>query len=100
MGKKSNGEVRPAIDMAPDELRRFGYRAADLLVEHTESLPRTPCRSPVPESVRHALMHQPLPVGPSDADSLLEYIESTIYRYPMGNSSSRFFGWVNSPAAP
>src|SRR5437773_9499280 len=45
-------------------------------------------------------MDQPVPEVPSDADALLDYARSKILRYPMGNSSPRFFGWVNSTADP
>jgi glutamate/tyrosine decarboxylase-like PLP-dependent enzyme len=44
--------------------------------------------------------HQSLPRGPSEPDALLDFVASTILPYPMGNSSPRFFGWVNSPPAP
>ena len=88
------------IDMMPDEFRRLGYRAVDLLADHLTSLSSKPCRSPVPADVRNELMRQPLPEGPSDAAALIDYVGSTIFRYPMGNGSPRFFGWVNSPPAP
>lgn len=88
------------IDMPPDEFRRLGYRAVDLLAEHFASLSRQPCRSPVPDPTRRELMDQPLPAGSADPDALLDYVEAKILRYPMGNGSPRFFGWVNSPAAP
>jgi glutamate/tyrosine decarboxylase-like PLP-dependent enzyme len=45
-------------------------------------------------------MHQPLPHSPTDPDALLDYVGSTIFRFPMGNGSPRFFGWINPPAAP
>jgi aromatic-L-amino-acid/L-tryptophan decarboxylase len=88
------------IDMPPDEFRRLGYRAVDLLADYLTAVSSQPCRSPVPADVRHALMHQSLPAGPSEPDTLLEYIASTILPYPMGNGSPRFFGWINSPPAP
>jgi glutamate/tyrosine decarboxylase-like PLP-dependent enzyme len=88
------------IDMTRDEFRRLGYRAIDLLADHLASLSSSPCRSPVPADVQHALMRQRLPEDPSEPDALLDYVASTIFRYPMGNGSPRFFGWVNSPPAP
>jgi glutamate/tyrosine decarboxylase-like PLP-dependent enzyme len=88
------------IDIPAEEFRRLGYRAVDLLVEHMSSLRTQPCRSPVPEDVRRELMDHPPPEDGSDPDVLLDYARSTILRYPMGNGSPRFFGWVNSPAAP
>jgi aromatic-L-amino-acid decarboxylase len=93
-------DPRPPIDIPPEEFRRLGYRAVDLLTEHFAGLSRHPCRSPVPDEVRRDLLEQPLPDGPGDADALLDDIGSKILAYPMGNGSPRFFGWVNSPAAP
>ena len=88
------------IDMSPDEFRRLGYRAVDLLADDLASLRSRPCRSPVPPDVQQALMDQPLPQGPSEPDGLIDYVGSTIFRYPMGNGSSRFFAWANPPPAP
>jgi glutamate/tyrosine decarboxylase-like PLP-dependent enzyme len=88
------------IDMSPDEFRRLAYRAVDLLADDLASLRSRPCRSPVPPDVQDALMHQPLPHGPSEPDALIDYVGSTIFRYPMGNGSPRFFAWANSPPAP
>ena len=91
---------RPAIDIAPEEFRRLGYRAIDLLTEHFAALSQGPCRLPVPEDVRRELMEAPIPTEPADADALLDDVAANILSYPMGNGSPRFFGWVNSSAAP
>jgi aromatic-L-amino-acid decarboxylase len=88
------------IDIPPDEFRRLGYRAVDLLADYFGSLSHAPCRSPVPDEVRHELMHQPFPHAPSGPGALLDYVASTILRFPMGNGSPRFFGWINPPPAP
>ena len=88
------------IDLPIEEFRRLGYRAVDLLAEHFASMSEQPCRSPVPDDVRRELMEAPVPSGPHDPDALLDYARAQILRYPMGNGSPRFFGWVNSSAAP
>jgi aromatic-L-amino-acid/L-tryptophan decarboxylase len=88
------------IDMSPDEFRRLGHRAVDLIADYLTALPGRPCRSPVPADVRQQLIDEPLPEHASDADALLDYVRSTVFQYPMGNGSPRFFGWVNSPPAP
>src|SRR5688572_12387829 len=92
--------VQSMIDLSPDEFRRLGYRAVDLLADDLASLRSRPCRSPVPPDLQQALMHQPLPQEPSEPDALIDYVGSTIFRYPMGNASPRFFAWGNSPPAP
>jgi aromatic-L-amino-acid/L-tryptophan decarboxylase len=88
------------IDLPPDEFRRLGYRAIDLLADHFAALPSGKCRLPVPADVQRTLSQQPLPQGATDPDTLLDFVASTIFRYPMGNGSPRFFAWGNSPAAP
>jgi glutamate/tyrosine decarboxylase-like PLP-dependent enzyme len=88
------------IDMAPEEFRRLGHRAVDLLTEHFASLNAGACRTPVPDAVRRTLLDQPVPREGQGADALLDEVASTILQYPMGNGSPRFFGWVNSPSAP
>jgi aromatic-L-amino-acid decarboxylase len=88
------------IDISPEEFRRLGYRAIDLLTEHLAALANEPSRSPVPEAIRRDLMDAPAPQEGSDPETLLDEIASKMLRYPMGNGSPRFFGWVNSPAAP
>src|SRR6185295_14510761 len=88
------------IDLSPEEFRRLGYRAVDLVTAHLAALAEGPCRTPVADADRLTLLDQPLPLGGTDPDALLDDVASTILRYPMGNSSPRFFAWVNSSAAP
>src|SRR5262249_30710331 len=96
-----NGQVnRMSIDLSPEEFRRLGYRAVDALAEHFASFADRPARSPGPDAIRHHLMDRDVPQEGTDADRLLDDIASIVLRYPMGNGSPRFFGWVNSPAAP
>jgi glutamate/tyrosine decarboxylase-like PLP-dependent enzyme len=88
------------IDLSPDEFRRLGYRAVDLIAEHLAARADGPCRTPVTDADRRTLVDQPPPLHGADPDALLDDVASTILRYPMGNSSPRFFAWVNSSAAP
>jgi glutamate/tyrosine decarboxylase-like PLP-dependent enzyme len=88
------------IDLSAEEFRRLGYRAVDLLTEQFAALPDGPCRTPVPDAERRALMDRPVPRHGADPDAVLDDIASTILPYPMGNSSPRFFAWVNSSATP
>lgn len=88
------------IDLSPEEFRRLGYRAVDALTDHFASLAGLPARTPVPEATRRALLEAAAPVEGNDPAAVLDDIASTILRYPMGNNSPRFFGWVNSPSAP
>ncbi|MDX1994662.1 MAG: aminotransferase class V-fold PLP-dependent enzyme [bacterium] len=88
------------LDLSPDEFRRLGYQAIDALADLLANVHDAPARRPLPENVRQHLHHQPLPEEGADPAALLERVFSEILPYPMGNSSPRFFAWVNSPPAP
>jgi glutamate/tyrosine decarboxylase-like PLP-dependent enzyme len=88
------------IDLSPDDFRQLGYRAIDLLAEHLATSADAPTRRPVPDDLRQQFLTQPLPTEPGDPAALLETVAQDILAYPMGNSSPRFFAWVNSTPAP
>jgi glutamate/tyrosine decarboxylase-like PLP-dependent enzyme len=84
----------------PDELRRLGYRAVDLMVEHLAGLPAGPVFQPMTPAERLGLLEQPLPAGPTAPDAILDRIQAQVLAHPMGNGHPRFFGWINSPPVP
>jgi aromatic-L-amino-acid/L-tryptophan decarboxylase len=88
------------LDLTPEEFRRLGYRAVDLLAERLAAIRADPVRAPVPEEQRRDWMERPLPRTPTSPDALLDEAGASILRHPMGNASPRFFAWVNSPPAP
>jgi aromatic-L-amino-acid decarboxylase len=88
------------IDLTPDEFRRLGYRAVDLLAERLEAIRVDPVRTPVSDAQRRDWMTRPLPLAATSPDALLDEAQAAILRHPMGNASPRFFAWVNSPPAP
>jgi aromatic-L-amino-acid/L-tryptophan decarboxylase len=88
------------LDLSPDEFRRLGYRAIDMIAERLAHIDTLPTRQPVPSDLRERLMHSPPPQTGADPDALLDAVAADILPYPMGNGSPRFFAWVNSPPAP
>ncbi|MBZ0281539.1 MAG: amino acid decarboxylase [Anaerolineae bacterium] len=88
------------IDLSPDEFRRLGYRAIDILADQMDTIRDYPTRQPMPDVVRERFMKQPLPESGCDPTELIESFADEILPYPMGNASPRFFAWVNSPPAP
>jgi aromatic-L-amino-acid/L-tryptophan decarboxylase len=88
------------VDLSPEEFRRLAYQAVDLIVAQLEQVREQPVRQPVPEPLRAALMNQPLPREGAAPEALIERFAQEVQPYPMGNSSPRFMGWVNSPPAP
>lgn len=88
------------IDLSPEEFRKLGYQAIDLIAERLAAIDDAPVRQPVPAELREHLMHAPLPQTGTDPAELLQAAAEDVLPYPMGNASPRFFGWVNSPPAP
>lgn len=88
------------IDLSPEEFRRLGYLAVDMLADRLAQIHELPVRQPVPLDQRDKILHQPVPETATEIHTLLENIQNDILPYPMGNASSRFFARVNSPPAP
>lgn len=88
------------IDLSPEEFRQLGYQAIDMISERLAAMQDAPVRQPVPPELRDQLMHQPLPETGINPAALLEQVDELVLSYPMGNSSPRFFAWVNSSPAP
>ena len=91
-----------AVD--PDELRRLGYRAVDLMVEHLAGIADGPVFRPMTPDERRALLDQALPDGPAAPDAILDRIRDHVLAHPMGNGHPSFFGWISrnrmGPPAP
>lgn len=94
--------MQSPLDLTPDQFRALGYQAIDHIAARLDDLQqrRVPVRQPVPPDLRERLMHAPFQEPPADPSALIDQIVSDIFPYPMGNTSSAFFAWVNSPPAP
>lgn len=88
------------IDLTPDEFRRLGHQIIDLLADHLAGIREAPVRRLLPDDVRDRLLKTPLNDAPVSSDALLKQVQDDVLPYPLGNSSPRFFGWVNSTPAP
>lgn len=89
----------PTWAWSPDEVRRVGYRVADLIADHLTGLRDRPVFQPLPPALVHDLQSEPAPDQPTPADTILDEVAATIAAYPFGNGHPRFAGWVNSPPA-
>jgi aromatic-L-amino-acid/L-tryptophan decarboxylase len=84
----------------PEEVRRLGYRAVDLMVEHLAGIADGPVFQPMTPDERQVILDQSLPAGPTAPDAILDQIREQVLAHPMGNGHPRFFGWINSPPVP
>lgn len=90
---------RAEFAWSADEVRRVGYRVADMIADYLAGLPSRPVFAPVPAALADAILSTPLPESGESATAVLERFLETVAPYPFGNGHPRFFGWVNSPPA-
>ncbi len=86
------------FDLDPEELRRLGQRATDLVTEHRESLLRRPVFGKLGEAA--AFFDEPLPEQGQPLEELLEAVRQHVLPHAFGNSHPRFFAFINATADP
>ena len=96
----TTGHHLDPLALDPETLRRLGYRAVDLVVEHLAAMRDRDVFVPMPAAERARLLDEPLPDAGRGPDDILSAFEERVITRPMGNGHPRFFGWVNSPPAP
>jgi aromatic-L-amino-acid decarboxylase len=97
-----DGSPEITLELTSAQFRELGYKAIDLIADNLDRLQNRlePARRAVPPELRERLLTQVLPQRGMDPRELIEFVERNILPYPRGNIHPRFFGWVNSPAAP
>jgi aromatic-L-amino-acid decarboxylase len=90
------------LELTSSQFRELGYKAIDLIADNLDRLQNrlAPARRAVPPELREQLLTQVLPQQGTEPRALIEFVERNILPHPRGNIHPRFFGWVNSPAAP
>lgn len=89
----------PPFAWSKEELRRVGYRVADLISDHMSAVPSGRVFTPVPPELADGILNVPLPTSGESVDEVLDAFARDISPYPFGNGHPRFYGWVNSPPA-
>lgn len=87
-------------DLSPEDFRRLGHRAIDLIADRLASVREDPVRRPVDDAQRTRWATEPAPAAGRDPDGVLDRVATELFPHPMGNAHPRFFAWVNSPPAP
>jgi glutamate/tyrosine decarboxylase-like PLP-dependent enzyme len=86
------------FDLDPEEVRRLGHRAADIVADHCAGLRGGPVFGKVGTSA--ALFDEPLPEVGRPADDVLDVARDHVLSHPFGNSHPRFFAFINATADP
>ncbi len=82
-------------DMSPDEFRRLGYRAIDLMTEYYRNVRDTPVCSGQTAQQIEATFDEPLPEAPQDPDRILDAWEERIIPNATHLGSPNYYGYVN-----
>ncbi len=90
-----NNESR--LELAPEQMRRLGYRVVDLLVEHFTNLRHKPVGAKALPQQLHGLLHHPPSNEPSDPHQLLDFLDREIFPNCLHVDHPRFFAFVPSP---
>ncbi|RKE17598.1 aminotransferase class V-fold PLP-dependent enzyme [Streptomyces sp. TLI_171] len=83
-----------------DDFRSAAHAAAELVADYLDGVPGRPVWQPMDPAERAALLEWELPEDGVGLEELLKAVGERIMPHPMGNGSSRFFGWVNSSPQP
>jgi aromatic-L-amino-acid/L-tryptophan decarboxylase len=86
--------------LEPEEFRRLGHRAVDLMADCLAGIAAGPVFTPMTPEARADLLTEVLPETGGEPNAILERFAATVLPHPMGNGHPRFFGWVNSPPSP
>ena len=92
--------MKAPLAMDPEQFRRLGHQAVDLVADYLGGLPERAVFTPMTPGERKGLLDAPLPASGLEAAELLDQCRAQVLTHPMGNGHPRFFGWVNSPPAP
>lgn len=85
------------LQLAPDELRRLGYRIVDLLVEHEQSLPGKPVTHVLDWRSAQERLRDPFPEQGLPPERVLEEVERDVLGTIMHVNHPRFFAFVPGP---
>jgi aromatic-L-amino-acid decarboxylase len=86
------------FDLDPEEVRRLGHRAADLVADHLAGLRDRPVFGKVGDTA--AAFDGSLPETGRPVDEVLDAVRDHVLTHPFGNSHPRFFAFINATADP
>jgi aromatic-L-amino-acid/L-tryptophan decarboxylase len=85
------------IELSPEEMRRFGYRVIDLLVDHFANMKDSPVGAKADPAYIRPLLSEPPPAQPHDPEQLLTRLERDVFPNNLHVDHPRFFAFVPGP---
>jgi aromatic-L-amino-acid/L-tryptophan decarboxylase len=91
-------DAEALLSLAPEEMRRLGYRVIDLIVEELAGLrERTPSVRATPDELE-SVLREDIPVTSADPDAVLEQAVESVLGPMMRVDHPRFFAYVPLPS--
>jgi len=86
------------FDLDPDEVRRLGHLAVEMVAAHRADLLGRPVFGKVGPAA--SVFDEPLPEEGRPAEEVLATVRDHVLTHPFGNSHPRFFAFINATADP
>lgn len=97
MNKKLSAPDRSRLALSPDEMRRFGYRVVDLLVDHFANIDRERVGTKEDPAKLVPLFAGDPPETGRDLNNLLAQLERDVFPNNLHVDHPRFFAFVPGP---
>lgn len=85
------------LSLSKDEMRKLGYKAVDMLVDHLSSLPEKKVSNKRSRKELEALLAEPVPLQGSDPEALMDRVMKDVFSNTMHLNHPRFYAFVSSP---
>ncbi len=91
-------ELSKNLELTPDEMRSFGYRVIDMLVERHANMRQSPVGAKAEPRHIRPLLASPPPDHPRDPNQLLDILQRDVFPNTLNVSHPRFFAFVPGPS--
>lgn len=86
-----------SLELTPDEMRQFGYRVIDMLVDHFAHMNEGPVGNKAAPGVIRPQFARPAPEVPVPIDESLDFLARHVFTNILHVDHPRFFAFVPSP---
>jgi glutamate/tyrosine decarboxylase-like PLP-dependent enzyme len=86
--------TRDPLALDPDQMRRMGYAAIDMLIDRIARLPDGPVLRTASRAEMAGRIDEPAPAGGQDFDGLLERLDRDVLPFVGHFDHPRFFGYI------